>query len=171
MPGICHTSRRKEFWSLPVWEASIANTEVNRIDLSQWPKAPLDQQLIDSYFEHDNLALPLLNRKLFQRDYDKGRFKEDRGYARSCLLVFANAAKMFDDPAVFWYANDKQKEQEAMQNMDIYRHSAGWRWLSLAMRGGSSILAPVFLEDLQCCVVSCARAFVFMDKGRCLYNI
>lgn len=140
-----------------MWEAVVSETKTEPLDLSRWPEPDIAQQLIDAYFTTDNLILPLLNRVLFQKAYDTGLWKSNHRFAKVCLLVFANAAKSIDDPRVYWYSGDPQNEREAYKNPDLYKHSAGWRWVQAVMKTGKSWLSVVALEDLQCFVVSQRR--------------
>lgn len=155
-----HSSRRPEYWSLPKWEAEVSQGVSEPLDLSQWPDADLCQRLIDIYFETDNLTMPLLNKIIFRRDYDAGRWKSDRLFAKVCLMVFANAARFVDDPRAWWYADDEAKAREAMlSNPEVYRHSAGWKWCEMVINMGKSFLVVAVLEDLQIYVVSARPLF------------
>lgn len=156
-------SRRSAYWAIPMWEAVVSETKTEPLDLSRWPEPDIAQQLIDAYFTTDNLILPLLNRVLFQKAYDTGLWKSNHRFAKVCLLVFANAAKSIDDPRVYWYSGDPQNESEAYKNPDLYKHSAGWRWVQAVMKTGKSWLSVVALEDLQCFVVSQSRLGLKQD--------
>lgn len=147
-------SRRAAYWAIPMWEAVVSETKTEPLDLSRWPEPDLAQQLIDAYFATDNLILPLLNRVMLQKAYDTGVWKSNHRFAKVCLLVFANAAKSVDDPRVYWYSGDPRNEREAYKNPDLYKHSAGWRWVQTVMQTGRSWLSVTALEDLQCFVVS-----------------
>jgi hypothetical protein len=154
LPANLGRTHRPEFWAVPMWEATINFGRTKPLDMDQWPVADLCQNLIDAYFEQENTWLPLFNRKIFQRDYDAGRYKHDVLFAKVCLMLFANASRLVDDPRVLWFAGDEEKQKEAMANDASYRHSAGWRWLALTLMMGKSFLAVPVLEDLQAYAVS-----------------
>ena len=147
-------NRRAIYWSVPTWEAIVSEIKTEPLDRSRWPEPDLAQQLIDAYFTTDNLILPLLNRKMFQRDYDRGVWRTNDGFGKVCLLIFANAAKSVDDPRCYWYSGDQRSEREAFKNPELYRHSAGWRWVEAVAKMGRSWLSVPSLEDLQSFVVS-----------------
>jgi hypothetical protein len=147
-------SRRLRYWALPIWEASTAEHNGTSIDLSRWPKPELAQALIDAYFQHDNITLPLLNRIIFQKDFDKGRWKKDISFAQVCLLLFAVGSRHIEHPDVYWHAGDEAAGRAAMADMEMYRHSAGWRWMEAVVKTGKSFLKPATLEDLQIVTVS-----------------
>lgn len=147
-------SRRPQFWGVPSWEASINFGRTAPLDFEQWPAPDLAVKLIEAYFDQENNVLPLFNRYIFQRDYDNERFRHDVLFAKVCLMLFANAARLVDDPRVFWWADDEQKQREALASDPAYKHSAGWRWLAVTLRMGKSFLAVPVLEDLQAYAVS-----------------
>jgi hypothetical protein len=149
-------SRRAQYWGLPIWEASVSQCSSHNLDFSRWPDPLLAEQLIGAYFEHDNIAFPLLNRIVFQRDYAAGRWRQDESFAKVCLLVFALAARHVDDPKVYWFADDPVAAHSAMEDMTMYRQSAGWRWMEMVAKMGKSFLKAADLEDLQTFVVSCS---------------
>jgi len=149
-------SRRLRYWALPIWEATTSQHNNQAVDLSRWPNPELAQVLIEAYFEHDNITLPLLNRIIFQKDYNSGRWRKDTDFAKVCLLVFAVASRHVDHPDVYWHAGDEAAGRAARADMEMYRHSAGWRWMEAVVKTGKSILKPATLEDLQVLTVSTA---------------
>ncbi len=147
-------THRPEFWTVPFWEASINFGRTAPLDMREWPPADLSQILIDAYFEQENTILPLFNRKIFQRDYDSGRYQHDVLFAKVCLMLFANASRLVSDPRVLWWADDEAKRAESAADDPAYKHSAGWRWLAMTLGMGKSFLAVPVLEDLQAYAVS-----------------
>lgn len=71
-------AQRREYWRIPEWELAIANEGLEPIDYSVWPEPGLDQALIGSYFEYTNNHLPLLNRIVFERQYESAFYKTPR---------------------------------------------------------------------------------------------
>lgn len=147
-------TRRLRYWALPIWEAVTCQPNNQAVDLSRWPSPELSQTLIDAYFEDDNITMPLFNRVIFQRDVDNGRWRQDVGFAKVCLLVFAVASKHVDHPDVYWHAGDEKAGRAAMEDMATYRHSAGWRWMEAVVKTGRWMLKPASLEELQVLTVS-----------------
>lgn len=137
--------KRQQFWEVPEWELAIASEGLSPLDLSSWPEKGLDQRLIDAYFDHVNLHLPLLNRKIFQEQYDSCKWKNHHGFARVCLLLFANGARYLDDdPRVIWPLDQCTSEsgRDTIINdpHDLRRYSAGWRYVRSYLRMGQSIV-------------------------------
>jgi hypothetical protein len=151
--SLSEDTRRLRYWALPIWEAEVCQN-IKEVDLSRWPDRHLAQLLIDAYFENDNLTSPLLHRTIFQKDYDDCRWRRDDSFAKMCLCLFAVAARHVDHPGVYWHAHDEHAARAAMADFDIYRHSAGWRWMEVAIKMGKSFLKPANLEELQVMVVS-----------------
>ncbi|KAJ9112249.1 hypothetical protein QFC22_006333 [Naganishia vaughanmartiniae] len=152
-------NRRTAYWAIPMWEAVVSEAKTEPLDLSRWPAPDLAQRLIDAYFETDNLVLPLLNRVLFQESFDRGVWKTNHRFAKVCLMLFASAARSIDDPRVYWYAGEPNKEKEAFKNSELYKHSAGWRWVEPVLKAGKSWLSVTSLEDLQVFVLLSAFCF------------
>ncbi|UOH83806.1 hypothetical protein LQV05_006544 [Cryptococcus neoformans] len=152
--------KRQQFWEVPEWELAIASEGLSPLDLSSWPEKGLDQRLIDAYFDHVNLHLPLLNRKIFQEQYDSCKWKNHHGFARVCLLLFANGARYLDDdPRVIWPLDQCTSEsgRDTIINdpHDLRRYSAGWRYVRSYLRMGQSIVQGPNLFELQSRVLTC----------------
>lgn len=152
--------KRQQFWEVPEWELAIASEGLNPLDLSSWPEKGLDQRLIDAYFDHVNLHLPLLNRKVFQEQYGSGRWKNHHGFARVCLLLFANGARYLDDdPRVIWPLDQCTSEsgRDTIINdpHNLRHYSAGWRYVRSYLRMGQSIVQGPNLFELQSRVLTC----------------
>lgn len=151
--------KRQQFWHVPEWELVIANEGLRPLDYSIWPEKGLDQRLIDAYFDNVNLHLPLLNRKFFQRQYDSGMWRNNPGFSRVCLLVFANGSRFVDDPRVYWPANlsmtEEGSERLATDKDGTLRYSAGWKYLRSLLRMGRSIMQGPNLYEFQTQVLIC----------------
>jgi hypothetical protein len=70
------------------------------------------------------------------------------------LLLFAVGSRHIEHPDVYWHAGDEAAGRAAMADMEMYRHSAGWRWMEAVVKTGKSFLKPATLEDLQIVTVS-----------------
>ncbi|AFR93350.1 nuclear protein [Cryptococcus neoformans C23] len=151
--------KRQQFWHVPEWELVIANEGLRPLDYSIWPEKGFDQQLINAYFDNVNLHLPLLNRKFFQRQYDSGMWRNNPGFSRVCLLVFANGSRFVDDPRVYWPTDlsmtEEGRERLATDKDGTLRYSAGWKYLRILLRMGRSIMQGPNLYEFQSHVLIC----------------
>ncbi|ODO10775.1 hypothetical protein I350_01373 [Cryptococcus amylolentus CBS 6273] len=167
--------KRLQFWQVPEWELVIANEGLHPLDYSTWPEKGLDQDLIDAYFDHINLHLPLLNRPFFQRQYDSGMWQSNHGFSRVCLMVFANGSRFLDgeffvyihesstdtgiDPRVYWpkeWSMTEEGQSRLAQDLDgTLRYSAGWRFMRSLLRMGRSIMQGPNLFEFQTQVLIC----------------
>nr|XP_019042276.1 hypothetical protein I302_08877 [Kwoniella bestiolae CBS 10118]OCF21206.1 hypothetical protein I302_08877 [Kwoniella bestiolae CBS 10118] len=152
--------KRHQYWQLPEWELVIANEGIRSLDLSLWPEDGFDNQLIDAYFEHLNLHLPLLNRNLFQRQYDSGLWRSNTSFAKVCLMIFANGSRFVDDDRVYWpvdLALTEEGKERLQSNQDgSLRYSAGWKYLHALLRMGRSIMQGPNLYEFQQQVLLCS---------------
>ncbi|WWD15991.1 hypothetical protein CI109_100415 [Kwoniella shandongensis] len=154
-----NSNKRPEYWQVPEWEVVIANEGLNPLDWSIWPEPGLDIELIDAYFDHVNLHLPLLNHIWFKRQYDSRLYKSNHGFARVCLMVFANGARFIDDPRVLWPTDlsmtTEGKERLKSDTDGTLRYSAGWHFIRALLRMGRSILHGPNLYEFQTQVLIC----------------
>ncbi|BEJ14458.1 hypothetical protein CspHIS471_0402250 [Cutaneotrichosporon sp. HIS471] len=151
--------KRPEYWMVPEWEKQIATVSVNPVDYSMWPDEELAARLIDSYFERVNRPMPLLNRVIFQRQYQSGLWRTNIEFAKLCLMIFANGARYVDDERVYWPADDATTEEgrERLRNdrNGMLKYSAGWIYLRALIKMGRSWLQGPSLLDLQTNVLVC----------------
>ncbi|WWD01334.1 hypothetical protein V866_008277 [Kwoniella sp. B9012] len=151
--------KRHQYWQLPEWELVIANEGIRSLDLSLWPEEGFDNQLIDAYFDHLNIHLPLLNRILFQRQYDSGLWRTNTSFAKVCLMIFANGSRFVDDERVYWPVNlaltEEGKERLQSDQDGSRRYSAGWKYLHALLRMGRSIMQGPNLYEFQQQVLLC----------------
>jgi hypothetical protein len=153
-------TKRDEYWKVPEWEKVIGQEGVFPIDWSTWPPSPLDRMLIDAYFSHVNQYLPLLNKILFDRQYDTGLHRTNPEFGKVCWMVFANGARFVDDDRVYW-PHDEASTPEGRERLRIdadgtRRYSAGWKYMRALLKMGRSIVATPSLFDFQCQVLLCA---------------
>ncbi|KAF9009903.1 hypothetical protein BDQ17DRAFT_1347115 [Cyathus striatus] len=66
------------------WELEIAEVASARYN---FPPRDLMDELVDAYFEHVNLVLPLLHRPTFKRSIEEGLYLRDDGFGGVVLLV------------------------------------------------------------------------------------
>ncbi|KAJ3517005.1 hypothetical protein NLJ89_g774 [Agrocybe chaxingu] len=125
--------RREEFWTLRPWER-ISQTFTPR--RYEFPDPALGKDLVDLYFTHLNVNLPLLHRPSFERSIRDGLHFVHDGFASVYLLVCAIGARFSTDLRVL------------LDGVDSY-HSAGWKWYDQVETGKTSFLSLPSLYDLQ----------------------
>ncbi|KAF7320555.1 Fungal-trans domain-containing protein [Mycena chlorophos] len=86
-------SMRSQFWQRKQWD----NTSIRTRRL-KFPPLPLMQELVDLYFQHVGIYLPLLHRPTFERNIREGLFLENDSFGATVLLVCAIAARWHPDP-------------------------------------------------------------------------
>ncbi|KAJ7926992.1 hypothetical protein B0H13DRAFT_1861756 [Mycena leptocephala] len=75
------SSRRSEYWA---WKPCARNAR--RPQTYNFPSEPLMGQLLELYFIHQNIYLPLLHRPTFERGVADGLHLRDDGFAATVLL-------------------------------------------------------------------------------------
>ncbi|KAJ7314901.1 fungal-specific transcription factor domain-containing protein [Mycena albidolilacea] len=88
--------------------------------------------LIDLYFAHENVYLPLLHRPTFARAVADGLHLRNDGFAGTLLLVCAIGSRWSTDPRI------------ADPGFDC-----GWEWFDQVHLAGNSLLGSPTLYDLQ----------------------
>ncbi|RDB28769.1 Activator of stress genes 1 [Hypsizygus marmoreus] len=126
-------SKRPEFWTISSWEQTA---QPDQKPTYIFPEEDLMLSLIDLYFEHTNLYLPLLHRPTFDKAVAAGLHLRDDSFGATLLLVCANGSRNSDDPRIL------------ADGVDSY-HSAGWKWFNQVHLLKNSLLSPPSLYDLQ----------------------
>jgi hypothetical protein len=154
------TTKRDQYWQVPEWEVVIATEGLQPIDSDVWPSSNLAQTLIDAYFDFVNVYYPLLNRIIFQQQYDSGLYHGNHDFARVCLMVFANGSRFVEDHRVYWpvevATTDEGRERMRTDKDGTLKYSAGWKYLRATFRMGKSWIIGPSLPELQCTVLVCA---------------
>ncbi|THU91804.1 hypothetical protein K435DRAFT_673335, partial [Dendrothele bispora CBS 962.96] len=101
--------------------------------------------LIDLYFTHINLFLPLFHRPTFDRHVLSGLHHRDRQFGQVLLAVCATGARYSDDPRVYYYDDDTTRKGNEF--------SVGWKWFRQIKLVKNNLTSPPSLFDLQLCVV------------------
>ncbi|VDB92530.1 unnamed protein product [Peniophora sp. CBMAI 1063] len=104
--------RRKEFWIAQPWQVEPATHGTPY----QFPDLDLLTALVDLYFNHQNLFIPLLHRPMFESALIDGLHLKDRGFGAVVLSVCACASRLSDDPRVL------------LDGYGAEWHSAGWKY-------------------------------------------
>nr|GAT54574.1 predicted protein [Mycena chlorophos] len=86
-------SMRSQFWQRKQWD----NTSIRTRRL-KFPPLPLMQELVQLYFQHVGIYLPLLHRPTFERSVREGLFLENDSFGATVLLVCAIGARWHPDP-------------------------------------------------------------------------
>ncbi|ODN97198.1 hypothetical protein I350_08178 [Cryptococcus amylolentus CBS 6273] len=144
-------AKRQKYWDAPRWEIRTNEEGLHPVDLDSRPDQVLAQRLINAYFCYASTYLPLLDRSEFQQQHDLARWKQDHGFARVCLLVFACGARFVDDPIVLW----PDESQSSVDDPTFHRHSAGWRYFCALVRMGRKTVQIPTLHELQIQVLTC----------------
>ncbi|KAF9479628.1 hypothetical protein BDN70DRAFT_878593 [Pholiota conissans] len=124
---------RPEFWGIRPWERLYAAFEEPKY---VFPEPDLSRELVDLYYKHVNLYLPLLNRVMFDKWIEDGLHLTDKNFAPVYLLVCAVGARYSDDPRARLDGNDSP-------------HSRGWKWFNQVHVVRRAALSPPTLSDLQ----------------------
>lgn len=106
-----------------------------------FPPPDLAEVLINNYFIHTNLHLPLLHQPTFQEDVMRNLHHIHVGFACVYLLVCSIGARSSNDPRVL------AEGQESF-------HSAGWKWFQQVATVQNPPIAPATLYDVQSYAVS-----------------
>uniref|UniRef100_A0A8H7Y2F1 Zn(2)-C6 fungal-type domain-containing protein n=1 Tax=Psilocybe cubensis TaxID=181762 RepID=A0A8H7Y2F1_PSICU len=125
--------RKDEFWTSRPWEHGMDT--VPEVEY-EFPEPDLAAHVVDLYFEHVNLYLPLLHRPTFQRSIDEGLHLRDHRFARVYLLTCAVGARYSSDPRV---------RLDGIESL----HSSGWKWFDQVQMLKPALLSPPNLYDLQ----------------------
>ncbi|KAJ3510031.1 hypothetical protein NLJ89_g4903 [Agrocybe chaxingu] len=107
------SNKREEFWTPQPWEKSSSSFHAASY---AFPDRDLADSLIDLYFNHANLYLPLLHRPSFWRSTREGLQFMDDEFAAVYLLVCSVGSRFSTDTRVL------------MDGVDSF-HSAGWKCL------------------------------------------
>ncbi|KAJ6479942.1 hypothetical protein C8R47DRAFT_603302 [Mycena vitilis] len=120
-------SRRLHFWTYNPFESTTRRTLAYR-----WPSQVRMAELIDLYFLHQNMLLPLLHRPSFERDIADGLHSRNDSFAATVLLVCAIASRWAVDPNT--------------AGLDL---TCGWEYFDQVAAVGNHIFAQASLYDLQ----------------------
>ena len=101
-----------------------------------YPDADLMPSLIDAYFRHFNIYLPLLHRPTFEKSVSEGLHISDSMFGATLLLVCAHGSRYSDDPRVLSNGSDDLR-------------SAGWKWFEQVIVYRTSFYKGTTLYELQ----------------------
>lgn len=101
----------------------------------EFPEDDLMTELVDLYFRHINIFMPLLHRPTFSKSIADGFHLLNNSFGALVLLICAIASRFSDDPRIF--------------EPDTSEHSAGWKWFSQIRMSQRTMLAKPCLYDLQ----------------------
>ncbi|KAK6969046.1 Zn(2)-C6 fungal-type domain-containing protein [Favolaschia claudopus] len=130
--GARWTSRRMQYWRRRPYDPSALHTTTS----FDFPPQPLMFDLVDLYFTHQNVYIPLLHRPTFEREVSSGLHLRDDAFAATLLLVCAIGSRWSDDPGIV---------EEGL--------ACGWRWFNQTLKIPSSVGEHLFgqprLYELQ----------------------
>ncbi|KAJ7140572.1 fungal-specific transcription factor domain-containing protein [Mycena crocata] len=108
-----------------------------------FPPPPLLSQLINLYFEHSDMYLPILHRPTFERDVSLWLHLKDDAFAATVLLVCAIASRWSDDPR----ATGIPTGVRSAPGTD--RLACGWQWFNQVPPQKVHVFGAVTLYGLQ----------------------
>lgn len=114
-----------------------------------FPDANLIPTLVQQYFDHANILIPLLHRPSFEKDVGDQLYLRDQGFALVFLVVCSIGARYVDDPRV-------RLDGEG-------GGSAGWKWFNQLQMVRKSLWAAPSLHDIQMLAVRHLRSVQFND--------
>jgi hypothetical protein len=154
IPKVCPGLNIVSFWfidQLPQWERAT------RVTISSqpldYPPTDLAGELIDHYFRHFNLYLPLLHRPTFEEGVKANLYRTDTGFALVYMLVCSLGSKFSDDPRV------KCDGEESS-------HSAGWKWFNQTIMLMKTPMAAASINDVQAYAVS---LFLYLEFPQIMF--
>ncbi|KAJ7175176.1 fungal-specific transcription factor domain-containing protein [Mycena crocata] len=137
--GDSGTARRPRYWTFKPWKKATTQ----RREYS-FPPTALMVDLIELYFEHVNMYLPLLHRPTFKLSVAMGLHLKDDGFAATLLLVCAVASRWSTDPRVIPPVGT---ETGGGNQSDMGNLACGWQWFDQVPLVG--MLREATLYDLQ----------------------
>jgi hypothetical protein len=100
-----------------------------------FPDSDLACSLVDLYFAHVNVLIPLLHRPTFERKAAQGLHLRNSAFGAVYLLVLSVGSRFSNDRHVFLPGQNE--------------HSAGWKFFEQVQMVRKTLLGPPCLEDLQ----------------------
>ncbi len=136
------------------WQHDSLNDALNKDGnpYHDWPPPELMDRLIDAYFTHINLYIPLLHRRTFEQSLKDGLHLRDRAFGAVALLVCAHGSRWVRDPRL---------------TVGGSVQVPGWQWFEQAEPARWNILERPQVENLQACVVR--RSLMARTKCDILY--
>ncbi|KAJ7864940.1 fungal-specific transcription factor domain-containing protein [Mycena leptocephala] len=123
-------SRRLEYWMDTPWQQGVDISKRRYV----FPPPDALSALVDLYFQHINLNIPLLHRPTFERAVADNLHLRDDKFAMNVLLVCAAASRFSDDPRVF----------DAAAPL-----TCGWKYFNQVFPDLQPLFLPPTLYDLQ----------------------
>lgn len=127
--------------TVPPWEQQLHSPCRRVLDPTSFPEQDLMNSLLNLYFDHVNLFMPLLHRPTFNAGLIVDMHLVDTSFARVVLLVCAIGARFSEDPRVLCTGSQSPL-------------SAGWKWYNQAQSLEETLLAPASLYNIQSCCLS-----------------
>ncbi|KAK7043157.1 Gypsy retrotransposon integrase-like protein 1 [Paramarasmius palmivorus] len=131
--------RRPESWLTPAWESSPYQTQRQQYN---FPEADLMTVLVDLYFTHVNVMVPILHGPSFRRSIAGNLHLENDLFGAVVLLVCAIASRHSEDTRVLLSPTESWL-------------SSGWKWFRQVEHIRKSIWCPPSLYHLQFYGLSC----------------
>jgi hypothetical protein len=143
-----------------VWESlTIESSELFSSVLGGFPPLDLAQNLINLYFLHVNIHVPLLHRPTFDRQWRENLHHKNIWFAGVCVTLFAVASRFTDDPRVI---KDGGKTASGTPDWGL----AGWSYFEVGIGQYLNHLdfARPYLCFQRCRHTSCSEEFILSRK-------
>ncbi|KAJ7119982.1 fungal-specific transcription factor domain-containing protein [Mycena crocata] len=152
---------RPQYWTPKPWEIHGHRSETGMVlQHSSYTFPPLEvlTQLVDLYFTHSEVYLPLLHRPTFERDVAKEAHLRDDNFAATVLLVCAIASRWSDDPRASGI--ETQATSSSMDHL-----ACGWKWFNQVSPQRIHLFGQATLPVLQyyCVLVRFLHGTIAME--------
>ncbi|TFK88611.1 hypothetical protein K466DRAFT_662196 [Polyporus arcularius HHB13444] len=128
-------------WKPRPYEIPVILDDPHTVPYSDFPEPDLMIRLVDAYFEHFNVYLPLLHRPTLEHDIQRGLHIRDRSFGSVVLLVCAMGA--------IWTQDHRLPPPPPGVG-------PGWEWFDQVGHEQWSLLTRPKLHDIQACALMAA---------------
>ncbi|KAJ7144637.1 fungal-specific transcription factor domain-containing protein [Mycena epipterygia] len=137
-------ARRPEYWTFRPSSTPGAHQTMQTHTYSL-PPPDLVAHLVELYFSHAHIYLPVLHRSTFDRSVEMGLHCLDDEFAKILLLVCAIGSRWSHDPRVISSAGDGKGKTHL---------DCGWQWFNQVTPSENHLLGPATLCDVQYCCLA-----------------
>ncbi|KZT07879.1 uncharacterized protein LAESUDRAFT_724338 [Laetiporus sulphureus 93-53] len=152
-PEILNGSHQPKFNGRHPWMSAQMEERLEPHKPGSFPDEDLLWKLVNLYFDHINVYMPLLHRPTFDANIRDNLHLRDEGFGSIVLLVCANGARFSDDPRVVLL------DEESGEKIPSSR---GWEWFRQVHMIRKSLLSPPQLHDIQ---IYCLSAFFLQGSS------
>ncbi|RXW16423.1 hypothetical protein EST38_g9429 [Candolleomyces aberdarensis] len=168
--------RRPAYWKIQPWEMPLFRSRPIQQSL-EFPEPDLLNTLVEHYFKHINIELPLLHRPTFEQDIAQGLHKQNATFGAAVLLVCAMGSKYSDDPRVqlsdadLFPDGDRPDDANSETDEEMRRrrrpflaaYSRGWKYFRQAWDYQESL--SIFMPPTLHCLYFYCLAAQYLLQG------